>query len=407
MSKFINTSYKNTINSIVETHKSKIDNPYYIFTDKKPTLVTYYNQNLHKSTLDEGTHMMYEPIGDESPVRFNKILDMYIYGIERITVNLDLGEYGLESDAIEGEAYILPNTIEPLEQDYFCIDYIDTKKTKLLFKILTVTPDTVNNGANFYKITYKLSTLSKESIADIERQVIETYRMVINNIGTQFNAVIKNTDYDLIVSLEENLDRLKEYYKALFFKDKVQTFVFDYDDEKFYDPYMIEFLIKHSILSGTDKYTHVSHQTSLGQTFALDYDRTFFRGLETKNIKKMNNIACYARLNTDKLTLMYHRPERYYIMQYRNEGSHMAHQINPLPVGFEVHLANRTYYKDDKEYLNIIIDYFYNKEFNSATIDILERVDYSHCIHMYYAIPIIIYIIEDTIRSIMLDKNNI
>ena len=35
--------------------RKRLENPYYIFTDKKATIVTYYNQNTSKSTLDEGS----------------------------------------------------------------------------------------------------------------------------------------------------------------------------------------------------------------------------------------------------------------------------------------------------------------------------------------------------------------
>lgn len=407
MGTFSNVQYKTTINSIVEGYKNKLDNPHYIFTDKKPTLVTYYNINTSCSTLDHGTRTAYEYVGNDSPIKYNKILDMYLYGIERIAINLDMGEYGLESDSIEGEAYILPNTIIPMAQDYFYIDYIDTKKTRLLFKVTSVTHDTVENCANFYKITYKLSYIDKDKTCDIEKQVVETYRLVINNLGTNLNTVIKNTDYDLITDLENILDRLKEYYKSLFFKDKVQTFVFEYDDDYFYDPFMIEFIRRNGILSGMEKYLHVSHQTSLENTFFLDYDRTFFRAIELKDSNSMNAFIAYAKRNISKFTLMYHRPETYFIMQYYNDMGPLAFQINPLPVGYEEYIKNNKYYEGDFEYLNIITKYFNGDTIDTNVIDILNKTKFFPCIHIFYAIPIIIFVLQNSINSIMSDKNNI
>ena len=407
MGTFSNVQYKNTINSIVEGYKNKLDNPHYIFTDKKPTLVTYYNINTSKSTLDQGTQTAYEYTGGNSPIRYNKVLDMYLYGLERITMSLEHGEFGLETDAIEGEAYVLPNTIIPMAQDYFYINYIDTKKTKLLFKITSVTHDTVENGANFYKVAYRLSTITEENVCEIENQVIETYRLIVNNLGTNLNTVIKNTDYELVVDIEEILDRLKEYYKSLFFKDKIQTFVFKYDDDYFYDPYMIEFIRRNGVLSGMSKYIHVSHQTSLENTFFLDYDRTFFRAIETKSKKDMNTFIAYAKRNTSKFTLMYHRPESYFIMQYYNDMGPLAFQVNPLPVGYEEYLKNNKYYGEDFEYLNIITKYFNGDTIDTNVLDILNRTKFLPCIHIFYAIPIIIYALQNSINSIMSDKNNI
>ena len=37
---FTNTTYTNTITNLIQASESKISNPYYKFTDKKPTTVT-------------------------------------------------------------------------------------------------------------------------------------------------------------------------------------------------------------------------------------------------------------------------------------------------------------------------------------------------------------------------------
>ena len=75
----------------------------------------------------KGLKTEFEPIGEKSPIRYNKILDAYLYGIDRIITNIDISEHGIESDPIEGEAVVLPNTFVPMGQDYFIINYIDTK----------------------------------------------------------------------------------------------------------------------------------------------------------------------------------------------------------------------------------------------------------------------------------------
>ena len=151
MGKFTNTSYTNTIDKLVDATKSKLNNPYYIFTDKKPTKVTYYAQNIEKSTLDEASGLYEAHVGDASAFRYNKIKDFIIYGIERITTDYDVSDFGTESAPISGDAVILPNTITPRPGDFFAISYV---KETLLFKVNGVTSDTLDTGANFYKIEY-------------------------------------------------------------------------------------------------------------------------------------------------------------------------------------------------------------------------------------------------------------
>ena len=113
MGKFVDTQRKIVIDSLIEGFKDKLKNPYYIHTDKKPFICTYYNLNTTLSTLDEGSKMAYSPIGSESPLKFNKIENMFLYGGERLIAELENGEYGLETNTIEGELIVLPNTITP------------------------------------------------------------------------------------------------------------------------------------------------------------------------------------------------------------------------------------------------------------------------------------------------------
>ena len=89
MGKFVTTNYSETINSVTETVKTFLNNPYYLFTDKKPTMVTYYNLNCEKSTLDEAARINYSDLGPNCPLRYNRITDFVVYGIDRIALSLE------------------------------------------------------------------------------------------------------------------------------------------------------------------------------------------------------------------------------------------------------------------------------------------------------------------------------
>ena len=43
MGGFSNTTYKDTVNSIVSSAKETIKNPYYLWSGKSPTIVNYYS----------------------------------------------------------------------------------------------------------------------------------------------------------------------------------------------------------------------------------------------------------------------------------------------------------------------------------------------------------------------------
>lgn len=394
--KFINTTNRTTVNSLVEGFKDKMNNPYYLFTDKKPVIVTYYNQNVHMSTLDEAFKIEYSPLGDSSPLRFNRIDNFYLYGIDKIINTLENGEWGLESDSITGEAVILPNTIIPIANDYFFINH--SGKT-VLFKVTSVSTDTLENDANFYRIEYKLDQLSNEQI---EKQTVEKYDMVINNIGTKFNPVIRKNDFNFIVEVEDILTRLKNYYINVFYSPRVQTFILDHNNFKLYDPCLIEFMKKHEILKGSDEFIYIAHQTVLPRTFAIEYDTTFFRFLEEPDVKgKHPVVVSQAPVVDEYLSILCTRRENYYKVEYKRQ-LHDPNLYNLQNISNELLDRIFSYNKYDKgDYRNIIIDYCNEKEISPEDIYGLENINYDMSISLFYDIPAVIYIIEMLIKKLM------
>lgn len=401
MSKFINTEHKQTIDSLVEGIKSKLNNPYYLYSDQKATIVDYYNQNTTKSTLDEGSGLRYANIGADSPTRYNLIKDAYLFGLDRISVNLDLSDWGTEAEPIEGECIVLPNTFIPIPGDYFIIKQVNEP---ILFKVLNVSYDTLDTGANLYKINYKLSHNLQSKIDEINRQVVETFKMIVGNVGTNFNAVIRADDYDLINRFEVVTDTLRKYYIDLFFDRKVQTFIVNIDGYKMYDPYLIEFMIRNRIFSEEgDHYMHIAHQTCLPHTFGINYDTTFFRSVELKDKNNVSkNLMCEAYPIHDPNSLMSCRSEDYYIMEY---GAHnpLNGKIQNFDPSIVNAIKNKEYYQKDtdQEVYNIYIDYFNDINFDSITITTLEKLNLYPNITIFYAIPLIIYMINRYVEKVM------
>lgn len=399
MSKFINTQHKVTIDSLVEGFLDNYKNPYYLYNDKHPTLVTYYNLDLGKSTLDEGLKIEYSALGKDSPFKFNKINNFYLYGIERIITNWDSGDWGLESDSIEGEAIVLPNTIEPIANDFFTINHLN--KT-LLFKVTHVTIDTIENGANFYKIQYKLDQLENSKI---EAQVDEEFELIVNNVGTQFKSVIRSNDYNYIDEVEDVLDRLKEYYFDLFYSQRVQTFRYNHNGFLMYDPYMIEFLKRNEILKDNDNYVYINHQTTLQATFAIDYDKTFFRFIEMPDIERHKRYKIYAQARTidEYLSILSFREEDYCKVEYIDDDSLVdktLYVFNPFDAQLVDNIFTNTKFTDN-DYRNIIIKYFNKEDIIADDIYKLNNIEFGENIELFYNIPIIIYIINNTIKKLL------
>ena len=393
--KFINQSQKMTIDTLTENVKTILNNPYYMYQDKKAAIADYWNINTTKTTLDEATRNKYSELDSTSPIRYNLIKNFYLYGIDKIGIDYDIGDYGLEAGEITGEAVILPNTIIPYAGDYFRLHQIDKP---YLFVVTKVDENTLDTGATLYRIQYKLEYTDMHGI---EKQTVEDYNMIANNVGSNFKAVIQSSKYDLIRELESYTTRLKDYFNMLFFDSRVQTYTFLYNGLfRVYDPYLVEFMIRNKILEGANKYYYVSHQMVLPNTFGIDYDKTIFASLEEKDpnrttIKFIGNmLEC-----TQKLSLLCAYIDKYYYMEYKQLYQQFL-SVNILDLDILDRIRECKLSKDNV-LDNIIIKYYNDMELTFEDLHSLNNVDYQDNLTLYYKIPIIIFCIERIIVDLM------
>ena len=426
MGKLLNTTYHDDVERVTTLYNNLVNNPFYNWNDKKPVICTYYNINKDFSSLDPGSKIQYDNINDDSPIRYNKIEDFVIYGFNKIELQTENGEFGLEAQTIEGDCYILPNTIIPTEGDYFEVPHI--KDSTWLFMVTDVQQDTLQNGSNAYKINYKLEYLDN---SQIQNKIKNNYKMIDIREGTNISKIVKCTDYEIAKLMDNVAVELKTYFQELFYDEKVQTFIFeDLTEFRFYDPYMIEFLIRNKILdNGETDYIHVDHKLSTPKTFIIDYNDSFFRKFEKMDKSKLlgskNNIG-YTLIKSYG-SIFYSRYEPYYQVSYIDEpkkGYCCTCLSNDLI--FRI-LENRLVdiKVDDSSicecflWENILIKYFNDgvldtDEINSAqeliynfkriiesSIEKDEFLQFDSSVKVFYIIPLLIFCLEKFIEKVL------
>ena len=401
MGNFINTNYNKTIDNLVEGAKSRLNNPFYIYGDRKPTIVTYYNINHNASTIDKGSSTLYDDIGQNSSLRFNKIENFHLYGIEKINVNLDVGEYGLESP-IEGEALILPNTIVPVPGDMFIINHVIDKP--YLFMVTGIGIDTLYTGANFYKISYKLTRTDMDALTSLETvQTIKRLTYKAGNVGTTLTPLIESNQAELIDKIEDNIDTLLNYYMNLFYKNSVQNFILEYQHMYLYDPYLIEFMIRNKLfaLSGNN-YFHVEQAVYIGDTFALEYDHTIFKDIEIKKSNMRLN-SVYPVPVDDPNSLLVDRLESYYKLSNKVMYKDYDNPINWLDMDLLDRVINNELYDEDSNlyYRNLLILYMNNKEFDitDKIMNSIMDLEFNYTKELFYMIPILVFILKSYVNK--------
>lgn len=404
---FSNTSYSETVTSLLGNMNKFVKNDYYKFSDKPPTPVEYFHINKHASTLDEGSKLAFTDIGKDSPLRFNLVHDFMLYGIDSpISISYQSDEYGLESSSIEGDAYALPNTIRPIPGDIFIISYM---KETIIFTIIESSPDTLEDGSNMWKITYKSRPTSSVEISQLYRQVVGEYKFIIDNIGTEYNCILKTDVVDFVKLVDTKIKLLKSYFKRLFYNKRVQTFTFKYLNDYFYDPYLIEFIRRNKVLEGDEEYVYVAHQTHLDTLFPMLYNNTIFRCLETKDY---SHIQAYPHRGVGKLitganNIFYNRIEDYWEIYYDyNPGYEALRKIPCFMDEFISHVEDGELLEANITFYNIIIKYFYGDSIDIFDIDELDKIQYQDNSILFYALPCLIYCLENSMKELIKIKED-
>ena len=409
----LNVTHTQVTQSMIDLQSDLLKNPFYLFNDKKALAVEYFNLNTTRSTLDEALKIPYSNLGPDCPLRFNLVHNFYLYGIDRMAINLENGEYGLESSEITGDAIILPDTIRPYPGDFFKINMI---KKSYLFRVNSVTSDTFENGGNYWRIEYKLEYKDDKRLIPL---VVEEFNFVSGNIGTNYSSVLKKTKWDVCKALDDAAVMLKKYFKSLYYNNKVQTYTFVYlyqvcrtnmNSDYFYDPYMMEFIIKNKILENTgEDYDYIDHKTFLRPEFPIKYNRSIWRVIETRNKDELSSCksSSSAIFINDPATIFSTRYEHYFELTY-NDPDQFAEAfsgsiaiLDPQMIG---HIINNQLFASDSKYAkyNMLIKYFNYEDLGIEDILPLDRItETDNNQENYFLLPMIIYIMEFYIKQLM------
>lgn len=397
--RFTNTKFKDTVNSVVSTVRETIKNPYYVHLDKNPVVVDYYRINTKASTLDQGALIEYSSYGLQSPIQYDFIEDFFLYGIGITEINLTNEDFGIQADTISGEAFLLPNTIIPIAGDYFAIKYM---KEKLIYKVTGIDYDTLDTGANMYKINYELVDDPK-----FELRIYARYKFIVENVGTDFNCLIQEETFSNAVMIDELIEQLKNTFMKLFYNNRVQTFTYQHNlFKRLYDPFMIEFLKRNKIMEGSEPYIYIDHATPIDEKSLLRYDYSIFKAIEEcdKNVYEYITKST-AIFITNRLTMFYARPEDYYQLTYCDIPKLEPYGvIAPYIEEFLYKVMDNTLFdEEERDYIpyNILIKYFNDEGISIADIEFLKKFRFKDRYIYFYILPALIFCLNKYLDKMM------
>lgn len=271
---------KKFVNDNAFLYEDRLNSQYTRFLEKSPTFTTYFHISNIESMVDNGFQNVEKTLGPNSPLRFKEIKDFPIYGIDQIVLDLSDEEQGLDT-SYEGEAVILPNTIDPLPNDYFAINHLGRN---YLFVVTTVAYDTIKSN-NYYRIGFSIKSTDGTHRDAIETQVNEAFNCILGNIGTDEKCLIQSDELDKLLSLNSVYTDIAEQYKLMFFNDKYNCFMLDMNEgTKIYDKYLAHFINSFELFNQKNKLDTVYlTNEDKDRMFMKEYHDSFYRIVEKQH----------------------------------------------------------------------------------------------------------------------------
>ena len=379
--------------------ENRLDSKLIRFLDKMPTFVTYYHINADESTTDEGYRDIESIVGHRSPLKYNKIENFPLYGIESVVLNLQDTEQGLDTE-YSSEAVILPNTLKPLHNDIFVIR---TEKGAFLFRVDEVQTDSIRPD-NFYQIRFFFQCMGEEWIEKIEKyQLFNSYTCLLENIGTDNTCIILDGDYDQINGLNSMIREMIQAYYALFYSERYNCFLGILPDgRKLFDPLQSVFINKNRILQRMNDYKTIILSEGFDDRYRkIKYERSIYRFFERKNIDLINEFPYHVFPGDFKEDSIFHR----WYDKYVHIIDIPAHTVIKCPYQFLPERIVNTLKLNspsDSEYVTVMQKYLRDESMSIYDVPLTlheEVISLNDSMEVYLFTPILIYIVQRVLAS--------
>lgn len=377
--------------------ENRFKSPTARFIDTTPVFVTYYHVDIDNTTVDEGFMDVASVIGHRSPIRFNKIENFPLYGMDQIVLNIAEDDQGLDT-TWDGDGIVLPKTIKPVPNDFFVIP---TLKDYYIFRVTNIQYDTVMPD-NYYKIEFKLEYIDSTKLEEIEKQVLEEHICVLENIGTETNCIIEKSSYQKIKEIEKMYAEIKDLYMAMFYNDRHNVFLCEIEDGKLlYDPLQTYFVNIHKLFnSKNDLSTLILTDQYDDPKRKYKYAKSVYKFLETRDMKLLSMFKYTTRPGTS----------------IRESSFRKWHDRNievldtPMVIPDESNsIFSRDYMEAIKlnapvesEYASLIQRYLRSEKLTIKDISMeldTELIYLNNSIEVFFFTPFIMYIIRDIIEK--------
>lgn len=371
--------------------------PGVVLRDSRPLFTVYYRID-PASTVSAGFSDVNSTTGDSSPVRYNLIKDLALFGRSKIEVDPERSdELGLDAQTTNFTVELPPGIFEPKEGEFFSYQH---EKHHILYRVNKVSADTVHNNPTYIlDCDIKYMSAENETIdmgtyliySAMKDQLIGTYTAVYENIGTDASVIIADDDMTYIKTAQAKIVSASSTYLEIFMNHDVNNLLFDDEGTFKYSNFLNRFINECDSVVNYENELFLSLDLPKGRNFDRRYKTSFYTDI--LNRKKFGNYdikeESYSVLDG---VMMYYSPYMVIDKDIKNTTS-----IDTIIVA-EGGTSNLGVYHE-------IIKKYYDKESLDLTdLDVLNTQKINQDLETFVLLPLVIAIVRADISGRM--KNN-
>lgn len=224
MAEFIKTSRSDFVKDVTQKYTDNRVGQFSKYLDTDVTFVTYFTVNMAKSRADLGTDSIMDVLGSQSPIRYNEIKEFPIFFKSGLEPSRSFEDGTVNNELELNDIIILPFTVNPKEFDHIFLQL--PNMVPILLRVNEVRNITIQSN-DFYSISAHAVTFGDTSLQSLQMLVVERYRCIYENIGTQNSCFIREDEYDIANQLGEAIEEMKNIYNSLYFIPETNSYIFN------------------------------------------------------------------------------------------------------------------------------------------------------------------------------------
>lgn len=391
---------KRMVDDTLFHYEQRFHSPLSRFIDKTPTFTTYFHIADDASTTSEGFNSVDDYLGDSSPIRYRRIENFPLYGLDQIILQIEDTDQGLDR-SYEGEATLINSTITPCQNDMFMIPSL---KDFYIFKVITVNSDHIMSD-NYYRVGFSLQYIDREKATWLNKQTVEKYNCVLENIGTEKKCLIRSDIYDKIGKLEEMYTNMVDIYISVFYNERYNCFLGELDGPctLLYDPFQVEFMLRHDLMNQKNRLDVIvptEHFTDSKRR--LKYERSIYRFFERRDISLISNFKynTFQGVNNPETAFAHYVDNTVFIVDIP-QSKYIPECANQI-FSDDFVAAVKVNGPVETRYGKLLKDYIRNDEMtiDDVPLDLMEELlSLNADIEIFFLVPIMLYIIRTLIAK--------